>query len=215
MEVLSNKQPATLSIVQETNTSLQPEERRLINLKYADKKIGRMNDLELRLKTNELLIKINVITGWSFPLDSETQRILKEQFFKKLKESYSDVNVEEIEYAFRNNTEVKDWGKNINLFLIDEVMKPYLEGRYELSAKEERQLPPPKTKPWSDEDIKNLYRSQIEEYFQALKKGYNPIRHKYYEETLREDGMIPENENMDEFLVRKLATANNLYLKEK
>src|SRR6185312_3967709 len=184
-------------------------------LKCADKRIGKMNDLELRLKTNELLIKINVITGWSFPLDSETQRILKDQFFKKLRESYSDVNVEEIEYAFRNNTEVKDWGKNINLFLIDEVMAPYLENRYDLSVKEERLLPPPEPILWTSEDIKNLYRSQIEEYFQALKKGYYPIRHKYYEETLREDGMIPEGENMDEFLVRKLATANNLYLKEK
>lgn len=174
-----------------------------------------MSDVEVRLKTNELLIKINVITGWSFPLDVETQRILKDQFYKKLKESYSDVNVEEIEYAFRNNTSVKDWGKNINLFLIDEVMLPYLDSRYQASINEERLLPPPVRKPWTNEDIKNQYRSEIEEYFQALKRGYLPIRHIYFEETLRNDGMIPEAESMDEFLVRKLATAEHLYLKEK
>jgi hypothetical protein len=102
----------------------------------------------------------------------------------------------------------------VNLNLIDKVLWPYEIKRREAGRLVER-MQQPKTKPWSDEDIKNLYRSQIEEYFQALKKGYYPIRHKYYEETLREDGMIPESENMDEFLVRKLATANNLYLKEK
>lgn len=174
-----------------------------------------MSDVEVRLRTNELLIKINVITGWSFPLDTETQLVLKDQFFKKLKESYSDVNVEEIEYAFRNNTSVKDWGKNINLFLIDEVMIPYLDSRFSASVKEESMLPVPEIRPWTNEDILNKYRSEIETCFQALKKGYRPIIHIYFEETLKNDGMLNKDENISEFFVRKLnSNCEHLYVKD-
>jgi hypothetical protein len=173
-----------------------------------------MESEDLRKHCMALLIRISVITGWSLPTGNILNVVI-DQFRKKLLEDYPTFNTEEIEYAFRHSgTSVEDWGKEVNLNLIDKVLWPYEIKRREAGRMLER-LQQPKTKPWSDEDIKNLYRSQIEEYFQALKKGYYPIRHKYYEETLREDGMIPENENMDEFLVRKLATANNLYLKEK
>lgn len=88
-----------------------------------------------------LLIKINAITGWIVPED--TLEILVDQFRKKLSESYKNCNPDEVEYAFRNyGTAVKDWGKQMNLSLIDEVMIPYLNRRYELSYLEERQVKP-------------------------------------------------------------------------
>lgn len=79
-----------------------------------------------------LLAKIHVITGWVIPQD-EMLNILVDQFQKKLSESYENVNPDEIEYAFRNNTSVKDWGKVLNLAMIDEVMIPYLDSRREIS----------------------------------------------------------------------------------
>lgn len=85
---------------------------------------------------NVLLAKINAITGWVVP--EMTLDILIDQFRKKLVESYGDCNPEEIEFAFRNyGTVVKDWGKQMNLSLIDEVMIPYLSRRSEVSKREE------------------------------------------------------------------------------
>jgi hypothetical protein len=85
---------------------------------------------------NVLLAKINAITGWVVP--EMTLDILIDQFRKKLVESYGDCNPEEIEFAFRNyGTVVKDWGKQMNLSLIDEVMIPYLSRRSEVSEHEE------------------------------------------------------------------------------
>jgi len=88
-----------------------------------------------------LLVKINAITGWTIP--DETTDILVDQFRKKIAESYANCNPDEIEYAFRNyGTGVKDWGKQMNLSLIDEVMIPYLGRRLELSRLEEEKSKP-------------------------------------------------------------------------
>lgn len=96
---------------------------------------------ELHSWTKALLLKINVITGWVIPED--TLEILVDQFRKKLTESYPNCNPGEVEYAFRNyGTGVKDWGKQMNLSLIDEVMIPYLNRRLELSRIEEQKAPP-------------------------------------------------------------------------
>jgi hypothetical protein len=93
---------------------------------------------ERELSAYQLLLKINVIVGWTIPAKDELMDILTDQFTKKLAESYADVNAEEIEYAFRNRgLEVKDWGKALNLTLIDEVMLPYLQVRSDLSKMEE------------------------------------------------------------------------------
>lgn len=88
-----------------------------------------------------LLIKIAVITGWVLPVD-ELLNVLVDQFKKKMMESYANCNPEEVEYAFRNfASEVKDWGKQLNLSLIDEVMLPYLRKRREQSVVEEHAAP--------------------------------------------------------------------------
>jgi len=85
-----------------------------------------------------LLAKIHVITGWIVP-ENELMNILVDQFEKKLYESYPTVNPDEVEFAFRTEgTKVKDWGKSMNLSLIDEVMYPYLSKRFELSKLEEQ-----------------------------------------------------------------------------
>lgn len=97
-----------------------------------------MNETERELSAYQLLIKIHAIRGWTIPA-SELMDILVSEFQKKLSESYANVNEEEMMYAFRNcEMDIKDWGKALNLSLIDEVMMPYLENRLELSKIEER-----------------------------------------------------------------------------
>lgn len=86
-----------------------------------------------------LLVKINAVTGWVNP-DGLLMDVLVDQFEKKLNESYPTINPDEVEYAFRSyGTVIKDWGKQMNLSLIDEVMIPYVEKRFEISRKEEQQ----------------------------------------------------------------------------
>ena len=111
---------------------------------------------EKKLTAYQILIKIHAITGWTVPA-SQLMDILIEQFELKLSESYSNVNSDEVEYAFRNKTsDIKDWGKVMNLSLFDEVMLPYLEIRFELSKFEESLKKPlmiEESKALSDEEI--------------------------------------------------------------
>lgn len=97
-----------------------------------------MNDAELELSAHRIILKISVIVGWTIPLSDEMVDMLTDQFSKKLSEGYSNLNEAEVEYAFRNKgIETRDWGKSLNLSLIDEVMLPYLEERFEISKTEE------------------------------------------------------------------------------
>ena len=111
-----------------------------------------MNGQEIALAAKQLLFKISIITGWKMYDDEIEQRILEEQFSMKLKESYGNTNSTEIEYAFRNSF-VKDWGKSMNLALIDEVMQPYLSQRAEASRLEEQVMTKPKELPASNETV--------------------------------------------------------------
>jgi len=101
-----------------------------------------MDDEQINRNGKALLIRISVITGWVLPTD-EMLSILVDQFKKKMIESYANCNAEEVEYAFRNFGHfAKDWGKQMNLNLIDEVMRPYLEKRRQQSVVEEHAAPP-------------------------------------------------------------------------
>lgn len=143
--------------------NLLPEESRIMENKYASPCFQNIPAEDRFLLAKTLLLKIHIITGWTIP-EEEMMIILIDQFLKKMVESYPTVNAEEMEYAFRNNPGVKDWGKKMNLNLIDEVMAPYLEKRKELSKIEEEksskflELPAPEI---SDED-----------YLEAVKSTY-------------------------------------------
>lgn len=110
-----------------------------------------MDAASLLLHTKALLIRISVITGWVNP-EGQLLNVLVDQFNKKLTENYQNVNADEVEYAFRTyGTSVKDWGKTVNLSLIDEVMIAFLTARREVSAKEEQKaLPEAATEPIED-----------------------------------------------------------------
>lgn len=120
--------------------------QQMIDRKYDSIPFRMMNERELQLACIGLLFKISVITGWKMYENDTEQQILQQQFELKLKESYSNVNATEVEYAFRNSF-VKDWGKSLNLALIDEVMQPYLSQRAEASRLEEQVMTKPKELP--------------------------------------------------------------------
>lgn len=117
----------------------------MLELKYKSQRIGEMMAADCLKWTKALLIKIHVITGWVIP-DNELLNVLIDQFQKKLNEDYPDMNPDEIEYAFRQyGTQTEDWGKGMNLNLIDKILIPYRNERFEVSLKEEaKTLPEPK-----------------------------------------------------------------------
>lgn len=114
----------------------------MLELKHRSKSFGAMSSDARHVASHAVLLKIHVIAGWVLPTSNEFLDILLNQFELKLSESYSNVNADEVEYAFRNNTTVKDWGKAMNLAMIDEVMIPYLNQRRELSVMEEQMNKP-------------------------------------------------------------------------
>lgn len=133
--------PEQLNYLTNLKTKLLPNESRLLELKYTGKQFGKMDESERWFGAQTLLLKIHAIKGWTIPA-SEMMDILIDQFQHKLEESYANVTVAEFEYAFRNSTDVKDWGKALNLSMIDEVMIPYLENRFDLSRQEEQLVKP-------------------------------------------------------------------------
>lgn len=176
---------------------------------------GKLSEQNLWAYAKATLLKIHVITGWTIPKD-ELMKILLDQFIKKVKECYSDTNPEEWEYAFRNyGTTVKDWGKSMNLALIDEVMLPYLADRKHLSHEvEERNQEPPPIKILTDEELDNLHRMWTEEFYQQIKNGIVKEVPDYTREILVKDKLINDKSEADLFFTYKLGNnAENIYKK--
>lgn len=192
------------------------EQDKIIRLKYAAPQIGIMTESEVKKWSMALLLKIHVITGWVIPA-SQLMNILVDQFEKKLIEDYGSVNTEEIEYAFRKSgTTTKDWGKEMNLNLIDQVLGPYIDNRLTASANEERlKTKEPNQRIYSDEEILNQRRGHVEKAYQAMRQGFYPILHVYFEEVLCTDGLMMLGETIADFFVRNLNSGvQNLYVAE-
>ena len=133
-----------------------------------------MSKQELVVTSKGLLIKISVITGWALP--QENLDVLIDFFSKKMLLAYPNANKDEVEYAFLiDGNSVKDWGKYLNLALIDEVLMPYFKKRFELSKVEEQiKIKEIDNKP--KEDLSDKAMSEwMEEILNKFKQGDYPI----------------------------------------
>lgn len=130
---LPTSQSNTLSR-KETNSTTKFIER-----KYEAPAFGQLTDEQLNLTALKILLTVQAISGWQLP-DKDILDILIIQLTLKLKESYPKVNIKEVEFAFRNYS-VKEYGKNFNLFIFDEVLEPYLRQRADASKQEETKQP--------------------------------------------------------------------------
>ncbi len=203
-----------------SGTNLPPpetdDELMIIHKKYAAPQLGKLSENELRIAAKVLVLKIHVITGWVVP-DNEMRGILTDQFSKKLLEDYSMLNSEEVEFAFRKSgTVIKDWGKQMNLNLLDQVLLPYLGERVLASASEEKRKNPPAQRIYSDEEILNERRRELELAYQAMRDGKFPLIHVYFSEVLCADGFIEKSEDINDFFVYCLNNqVERLYQREK
>lgn len=118
---------------------LQPEESKILKLKYIVRRISETPAIDIGRHAKGLLFRLHTITGWKLPDDEYFLNTLVSEFTQYLVEKCGDLNPEEIAHAFRNHSlEVKDWGKSMNLSLIDEPIREYRIKRRELSELEER-----------------------------------------------------------------------------
>lgn len=134
------------------------EEKKILEHKYAAPRIGTLTKSELDVLAPLLLQRINVVTGWVLP-EGDVLKILLDEFTAHLEEKYKNLNSEEIRHAFRMyGTDIKDWGKTMNLNLVDQVLAPYSMQRFELSKIEEqeslkKELPKLPPAPMPDQEI--------------------------------------------------------------
>lgn len=188
----------------------------MIELKYASPQIKKLPELVTWGKA--LLVKIHVITGWTIPADTDILTVLIDQFCKKLMEDYSELNVDEVEYAFRSTgTTVKDWGKSMNLALIDEVLRPYVNNRFEISQKEE-QKHEPEQKIYTAEELDNIHRSDVEYFYQrSIKCGLQASNiPEYFLSILIKDGIVaPETNDLEAFFEYCINSGRkNIYVRQ-
>lgn len=195
---------------------LSESEQKVMQLKYQSPQIKHLKNIELW--GSALVLKIHIITGWALPAEQEFVNILTDQFTKKLLEDYADLNIDEIEFAFRSTgTRVKDWGKSLNLGLIDEVLRPYVTQRYELSAQEERAKNKPEQKIYTLEELDNIHRGDVEAFYQRCLKGIVPPKElpEYYKTILVKDGLITEQDDLHSVFAACINSGRkNIYVRQ-
>ena len=149
-----------------------------------------------------LILKITVITGWNVP-QAEMIDILSDQFLKLILERYAWINVLEIEYAFRNHgTRVKDWGKEMNLGLITNVLDSYLDRMSEIVENAHKTSPIESEEHiFTDEEMDNEIRGKIQAFLDYKHEGKKtPLWLDHWAEILVKDGFIKEPEQAEDFL---------------
>lgn len=176
-----------------------------------------MTEEEISMWGKGLLAKIHVITGWTIPNSEELLNILTDQFQKTLIEKYGMLNPDEIEYAFRQHgTSIQDWGKALNLSLIDAVLAPYAHKRFDISE-DERLVNTKKDytqKIFTYAELEDGQREDAERQYQMFKKNFHLKAVEVNKAILEKDGLLREGESVIDFFTRKKeAGATNIYRK--
>lgn len=190
----------------------------ILEKKYAETVIGQLSRPQVLTKAAEAIQRIHVITGWSVPDDKTYTKILIEEFSLKLVEGFPNLNFQEVVYAFRKNgIGVKDWGKNMNLELIVQVLAQYSEERKQLSMQEERMRDNPTQRIYSEDEIRNDYRANVEAFYQRCRRGVIPPEDlpDYFKEILVYDKLIhPDSNDLHAFFADCLQNGFlNIYVK--
>lgn len=175
-----------------------------------------MSDADILSHVAETLKRIHVITGWNLPDDIDYMKIITEEFYTKLKEDFHMMNFPEIIFAFRKNgIGVKDWGKNMNLDLICNVLGNYCVERERVSFEEEKAVTePPPLKINTNDELDNFHRKWTEDFYQRIKSGMVENVPAYCEDILIKDGLMKQGESVSAFFVKALnEQRKNIYKK--
>ncbi len=157
-----------------------------------------------------IIVKIGLRAA-NWPNDME-KAILINHILKE----YGNHTLEEIKLAFdmaiagKLEVEVNCY-ENFSCLYFSNIMNAYRDWAKQEIKYVSRETPEQKV--YTDEEILNQRRGEIETFYQALRKGYLPILHIYFEEVLIKDNLLNEGENVEQFFVRKLnSQAENIYI---
>lgn len=143
------------------------------------------------------------------PSDKESVIVLRDEFRKLLKEQYGEMNTDEIEFAFRERSHtVEDWGKNMNLGLINRILKPYLYDRQDISQAEAGMK---KDDTYTQEASINWWREQIQLSYNQYLKGEEPYIHWYMFDVAVQDKMIEFTGKVPEYSKERKVEVMDLY----
>lgn len=93
-----------------------------------------------RAHCQALIKRIRVITGWPIPELPEDRELLYRELYLHFCEDWPTFNPEEMAYAIRSfGTEINNWGKEINLSLIDQCFAAYYNSERREASDWERQ----------------------------------------------------------------------------
>jgi len=174
----------------------------VIENKFQAPPISKLDPYQRLSAVRALILKITVITGWNVP-HSEMMTILVDQFLKLILERYAWINVVEVEYAFRNHgTKIKDWGKEMNLSLITEVLDSYIDSTSEIVEYAHKTAQnDPQGHVWTDEEMDNEIRGKIQAFLDYKWDGKkNPLWLEHWGEILIKDGFIKDITQVEGFL---------------
>ena len=207
--------PERLHSLTDLLPSLDKEERDVLIKKYEGKRICEMNENEIIVGAELSLFDISVITGWVIPDHEVYKEKLITQLVLKLKESYHDMNFSEISYAMRKYcSEVEDYGKSVNLALIDKVVKKYKAERMvvseiELSLTKEKQVV------YTAEQLDEAERENAQRAYERYLKGQELLSPEMNSGILIRDGYIRhESEVLRFFEFCQLNKIQNIYVHE-
>lgn len=131
--------------------NLEKQDRQVLELKYSKHPFCHMSDIDIVEDVVKLIKRIKVVTGWPIPELQEDRIILYQELAAHFKESWPTLNSDEIAFAVRfYGTSVENWGKDINLNLIDRCIASYYAKRKDLSKVEESKTPDPQPKPQTE-----------------------------------------------------------------
>lgn len=159
-------------------------------------------------------------------------KLEKEVLINHIIKNFGQHTCGEIKLAFDmamdNQLDIEDpkHYENFSCMYFSEIMNAYRKWSKDAYRVLEKEMIKPVQKIYTDVEILNLRRQEIETAFQAMKRGKMPIIFPYWYDVLKQDGLIKlrqeeqvpcgvevvEGETIDEFFVRRLATTNNIYV---
>lgn len=205
-------------ILQRRSGNLADKELSIINASLTGQKIRDLPEQEIGATSMRLLFSISVITGWEIPNNDAYQETLTRQLYLKIKESYGSCTEEEILYAMRNYSQgVEEYGKPINLKLIDDVMVKYISEKQQLANYLERKRQDEneerKTE-YTEEHYKNDLRKNAQISYRIFLSGVVPRSVEAHRNILKEDQLINDDEKsiIEYFTEWKSRGVENIYI---
>lgn len=206
-----------MSARQELQPSRNGEANNLIEALQTSDKIAQANTEDIVKVLRLAMVKVGLRAN-NLPSKEETAVLLDH-----IRTHYAGNTVAEIRLAFEmaitgkldlKPEDVKTF-ENFTCAYFSTIMNAYRAW----SAVEYRQAIKPEMmeqKVLTDEQLENIHREDIENFYQRLRGGWVPDKMpKYFEERLQKDGLLKEGENLNDFFVRKLgANAECLYRKD-